>query len=182
MIALAISLLLLCGCSDSRQLEENFNAWRTEFSKNPERQITALVTSTQGDAHSEFTLAYERNNGEETVAVLAPELITQIKAHITADGVSLSYDGVVLETGSTLTEGISPLMALPLFMDFLEKGYVKSVWLEKNGSYELVATELELGDGSRMTIWQDESDNTPLYAAIRSGESVQLRIKLTEIT
>ena len=182
MLALAISLLLLCGCSGSRQLEENFNAWRTEFSEKSERQITALVTSTQDDAHNEFTLAYERNNGEETVIVLAPELITQIKAHITANGVSLSYDGALLETGSTRTNGTSPLMALPLFMDFLEKGYVESVWREKSGSYELLVTELELGDGSRMTIWQDEIDNTPLYAAIRDGESVQLRIKLTEIS
>lgn len=182
MLALMISLFILPGCSQREQLEKEFSAWRTAFLERPSHTITAEITSTMDDGHTEYELRYYRDSEQEAIRVLSPALIADVTARIEDDGSYLSFDGIMLETGTGISETLSPLTALPIFMDFLESGYIKDVWSEREGDYDLAVTELELPDGSRLTLWQDKTDMTPLYAAIRSGSTVEIRIKPIEIS
>lgn len=182
MLALTISLLLTLSACGGAGSAARFEAWRTNFLESPEHSITAEVTSTSGDAHGEFTLSYRKDSEGESVSVLSPALIADVKALVEDDGVSLSFEGVILETGAGVSQKLSPLTALPIFMDFLEEGYVKDSWTEREGGRELAVTELELSDASRLTLWQDKADMSVLYAAIRSGDSVEIRIKPTSVS
>ncbi len=173
-----ISLILLAGCDSASQLEGDFAAWHSSYLEQPEHSITAVVTSVIDDVHSEYTLAYHRDSEEETVEVLAPELIANVKAHMSDDGSRLSFDGVILETGGGIDRDLSPLTALPTFMSFLQDGYVKSLRTEVFSGTPAVVSELELADGSRMTMWQDSATMAPIYATLRSGDVVEIKINL----
>lgn len=182
LLALMTALFLLVGCSQSAQLEEDFIIWKTAFLEQTERSITADIVSTIDDRHSEHTLSYHRTPEEETIQVLAPELIAEVKAHMEDEEARLSFDGVMLETGGGIGQKLSPLTALPVFMDFLTEGHVEGVWTEKSDETELCVTELELPDSSKMTLWQNKIDKSPLCAAIRADNSVEIKITFTSIT
>lgn len=183
LLALMTALFLLAGCGQSpAQLEENFAAWKDAFSAQAEHDITADITGHIDDRESEYTLFYHCGEDGETVQVIAPELIADITAHIEKEETRLSFDGIMLETGAGIGQKLSPLTALPVFMDFIREGHVESVWTEKAGETEFLTTELELPDSSKMTLWQNEKDMSPLYAAIRTGSSVEIKIKITDIT
>lgn len=181
LLALTISLIILCGCSKSEKYEEMFTTWRGGYSSIAEHSLEAVVTASDEDKINEYTLLYTQNAEGETVEVISPELIAHITARIEQDETRLSYDGVMLDTGSTLSENLSPLMALPSFMDIIAEGHPENSWREKKDDTELLVTELEMPDGTIMTLWQSYSDMKPVYADIRSGDRVELKINFTKV-
>ena len=181
LLALTISLILLCGCANSEKYEEMHTSWKTGWLTAPEHQIEAEVTGSDDEKVTKFTLFYTLDTEGETVEVLAPELIADIKAQIDAEAVRLSYDGAMLETGSTLSENLSPLMALPTFVDILREGHLENAWCETENETELLVTEHEMPDGTIMTLWQNADDMTPMYADIRSEDKVEVKIDIKKI-
>jgi len=181
LLALTICLLVLCGCSKSEKYEEMYSKWRDNYISLEDHSIEAVVTASDENKVCEYTLLYCRNTDGETVQVLAPELIADISAHIEIDGTRLSYDGAMLETGSTLSENLSPLMALPTFVDIIEEGHCENSWRETKDEKELLVTELEMPDGTMMTLWQNSTDMSPVYADIRSGDRVEVKINFTKV-
>lgn len=178
LIALMISLTLFCGCSESAKSEEKFTDWRNAYLEVSEHTIEAAVTASDNDKVCEYTLLYTRNAEGESVEVISPELIANIKAQLGEKEVSLSYDGAMLDTGSALTKNLSPLMALPTLMKVLKEGHVENTWSEKENKTALTVTELEMPDGTIMTIWQRSSDMTPMHVDVRSGERVEIKIDI----
>lgn len=179
MLALMI-ILPLCGCGGSQQAQEDFTQWRESFSQAGEHGITAQVRFSQDGAVSEYLLSYMLTSQEETVEVLEPELIAKVKAHMEGEAPRLSFDGVILEAGGSV-EDISPMTAMPLFMDFVLSGHLEGVWTEKKDGQELIVSELERDDGSKMTLWQSAADMTPLYAEIRGNSAVEAAIDIRQI-
>ena len=178
MLALTISLIIMCGCSKSAKYEGKYTDWRAGWLTLSEHQIEAAVTSSDDEKICEYTLLFTQDAEGETVEVLAPELIANIKAHIGKEEVTLSYDGVMLETGSSLSDNLSPLMAIPLFMDIITEGHLENAWSETSDGTELAVSELEMPDGTIMTLWQRSSDMTPIHADIRSGDKVEIKIDI----
>lgn len=181
MLALTICLFMLCGCSKSEKYEEMYTGWRDSFLAAAEHSIEAVVTAQDENKVGEFTLLYTLNADGETIEVLAPEMIAKVKARLENGEAGLSYDGVILETGSALSEQLSPLMSLATFMDILAEGHPESSWREKEDNAELVVTELEMPDGMIMTLWQNSGDMCPVYAEIRSADRVEIKIKFTKV-
>jgi len=180
LLALMISLLF-CGCGgNTAKAEESFLSWREGFLQQGGHNITADVRFSADGTVSEYTLEYVLNSQEETVEILAPELIANVKAHIEGEASRLSYDGVILDAGHGNT-GLSPMNALPVMIDFIEKGHLESSWTEKKDGAELIVTELELDDGSKLTLWQNAEDMAPLCGEIRGSSAVELYIEIDEI-
>ena len=179
MLALMI-ILPLCGCGGSQQAQESFLQWRESFSQAEEHGMTAHIRFSQDESVGEYLLSYTLNSQEETVEVLEPELIAKVKAHMEGEKPRLSFDGVILDAGGSI-EDISPMTALPLFMDFVLSGHLEGVWTEKKDGQELIVSELERDDGSKMTLWQSAADMTPLYAEIRGGNAVEAAIDIRQI-
>lgn len=180
MLALMISLLTLWGCQSPRQLEQEFEDWRLSFSQDKELGIDARVSWSEGGGVSEYQLAYRLSPEEETVEILSPELIAKVKAHMEGEEPRLSYDGVILDAGGG--DVLSPMTALPLFNDFITEGHTEGVWTEEKDGRELLAAELELADGSKMTLWLDGEGPSPLYAEIRQNAAVSAAILIEDIT
>ena len=176
LLALTITLIILCGCSKTSQYEGEFSTWRQNCLSIDKHEIEAVVTASDNEKVCEYTLLYKKEGEMETVEVLAPELIADIKANIQDDDTRLSYEGAILETGSTLSENLSPLMALPVFMDIVKEGHTEIVWREKKDGAECLVADLEMPDGMIMTIWLDITDKTPVYADLRSKERVEVKI------
>ncbi|MDR1131856.1 MAG: hypothetical protein LBL15_05515, partial [Oscillospiraceae bacterium] len=59
-------------------------------------------------------------------------------------------------------------------------GHFETGWREKKDETELIVSELELPDGTRMTLWQLAGDMTPLRADIRSADRVEIRLDITQ--
>ena len=181
LLALTICLMILCGCSKSEKYEEMYTTWRDNYLSLSEHSIEAVVTALDDDKVCEYTLLYSLNSEGETVKVLAPQMIANITAHIEKDGTRLSYDGAMLETGSTLSENLSPLMALPTFMDIIKDGHPENWWRETKDDTQLLVTELEMPDGTIMTLWQNSSDMSPVYADVKSGDRVEIKMNFTKV-
>ena len=181
LLALTICLFVLCGCSKSEKYEEMYTSWRDNYISVTGHSIEATVKASDDDKVCEYELLYTQNADGETVKVISPELIADITAHIDGDNTRLSYDGAMLETGDTLSENLSPLMALPTFMVIIKQGHVENAWREKVDETEMLVTELEMPDGSIMTLWQNYSDSSPVCADLRSGDRVELKIQFTKI-
>ena len=84
----------------------------------------------------------------------------------------------MLDTGSALSENLSPLMALPTLMKVIKEGHVENTWSETENKAALTVTELEMPDGTIMTLWQRSSDMTPQHVDVRSGERVEINIDI----
>lgn len=172
---------LLSGCASGGKDKAAFENWRADFLSAETHEITAVVTCTGNDSVSEYTLSYKQTDEGEFVEVLDDELIAGVTAHIANNKTELLFDGVVLETGSSLDGSLSPVSALPKLMDGLTEGYVKTTSRQKKDGEELLVTELELADATRIAIWQIQNSMEPVFATIRSGESVDITILFTQI-
>ena len=73
------------------------------------------------------------------------------------------------------------MLALPLMMELIKEGHLESVWTETYEDGKALVSELENGDGVRMQLWQDYETMKPLFAAVRSGERVELKIHIQTI-
>lgn len=183
MLALMMSLVFLAGCSRSARYEENFEVWREGFLASDEHEITADVTYNSSDNRvCEYTLRYASSEDGETIEVLYPELITGISAHIEDEESELIFDGAILETGSGVVDGLSPMTSLPVFMDFIREGHVENICSEEIEDVTVLVTELELEDGKKMTLWQVETEMEPVFAAVNVGNSVVTKIDISKIT
>ena len=65
-------------------------------------------------------------------------------------------------------------------MKIIKDGHLENSWTEDNKGTEMLVSELEMPDGAHMTFWQRSSDMTPVYAEMRSGDAVQIKITITE--
>lgn len=183
MLALMISLVFLAGCSHSARYEEDFKLWREGFLATDEHEITADVTyNSSDDRVCEYTLSYTSSEEGENIEVLKPELITGITAHIEDDESELVFDGAVLETGSGVVAGLSPMTSIPVFMDFIREGHVENLHSEQMEDVSVLVTELELQDGKKMTLWQAGTEMEPIFAAIRVDDFVVLKMNISQIT
>ena len=180
LLALMITLTILCGCSKSAKCGEQFSTWRQNCISTANHEIKAEVSASDKEKVCEYTLLYSSSLDGETVKVLAPELIAQIGAEIKEGETRLTYDGTVLDTGSALTGNLSPLMALPTFMSVIKDGHAENSWNEENDGTKMLVTELEIPDGMIMTLWQNSSDFSPVYAELRSNDSVEIKINITQ--
>lgn len=181
LLALAMTLVLLCGCSGGGHEEKKaFESWRQNYAVAQTHESEAVVTSSDDTRACEYTLRYEKSAEGEGVEVIAPETVAKVKASVQDDGARLEYDGVQLDTGTALAGKLSPLMALPTLARFLEKGHIESAWTEKRDGESYNVTELEDGEGAHLRLWQKQSDLVPVYAELRSGERVEIKMNITK--
>ena len=181
LLALMISLALLCGCTAAGSGEEDFCQWRESFLSAESRAIYAEVTALSEESETVFLLRLESTAKEDKVEILAPEELSQVSAHISGEDSTLCYDGAVLSLGGAAAQRISPMMALPMLMDFLREGHFESSWSETLEEAEVLVTELEDAKGRKMQLFQDKENMQPRFASIRSGDETELKIKIQKI-
>ena len=146
---LAIVCLLLTGCA-GREVEKAYAGFS-------ERVKTA-----------KFTLSYTEDDSGGAVTVLAPELIAGVTARVEPGSTVLQYDGVVLDTGSLDSLGLSPMSSLPVLVQAMKSGHLDS-YGEEDGLY---VCRLEPNDEYRVAVWFEPDGMVPQRAELESGGRV----------
>ena len=113
-------------------------------------------------------LSYTEDDSGGAVTVLAPELIAGVTARVEPGSTILQYDGVVLDTGSLDSLGLSPMSSLPVLVQAMKSGHLDS-YGEEDGLY---VCRLEPNDEYRVAVWFEPDGMVPQRAELESGGRV----------
>jgi hypothetical protein len=104
-----------------------------------ETEYRVTLRTDFGDHVLDFAVEYtHKRGGGGRMKVVSPELIAGIEAEIGQDGVSLLYDGLMLELGALPGTGLSPMESLPFIISQWSGGYVTQTGSEKSAGRSLL--------------------------------------------
>lgn len=176
--------LLLCACGGNAEDADAAQAARAPYQEMESCSMTAEVSAAYGDEVSTFTLKCDYTPEESTVEVLAPETAAGVKAVLSGDGVTLTYEEDVLPAGPLSREKLSPAACLPRLMNALRDGWLLEENKEDWNDAPCLRMSMEQtgGDGSRVvsTLWLKEEDHTPVRGEIAVDGEIILQAEFTE--
>ena len=171
---LALSLLLT-ACGKDRAFKSEYESFSKELASAEAVSFTANVRAEYEHKTARFALSYTEDESGAVVTVLAPELISGISARVAADGTSLEYGEISLDTGSLDSHGLSPMSALPVMMRALKSGHLDSYWTEDGKT----VLRLIPDDEYICTVWFGD-EMTPLRAELQSDGRVVVFAQLSD--
>lgn len=154
-----MTALLLSGCGASGGETE---ALRRQYGLIDTAQMEAEVTFCRGEEAQVFTLRCDYTPQSATVTVIAPETVAGIRATVTGEEMTLTYDGECLSVGSL--GGINPLSALPTMLHAIADGYLLEEGSEKLGELTCRRLLLDTTMGEetvQCAVWIDEETLLP---------------------
>jgi hypothetical protein len=147
LICFFVLSLILTGCSSGSPAEAAERV-REHYAGLGETVYNVTLRTDFGDRVQDFGVAYTRKpDGGGRMRVTSPELIAGIEAEIGADGVSLTYDGLVLELGALPGTGLSPMESLPFIVGQWSGGYVTQTGSERRAGRAFTAVTTRLTQG-----------------------------------
>ena len=162
--ALILSLaLLLCACGEEES--SRFEEFRRGLGSAAELSFTARLRAEYENKTESFVLELEKNADTCTVAVVEPEIIKGIKAHMAEDGDRLEYDGIILDVGKLTENGLTPMSALPMLVNSLPDAFLVSAFSEG----DMLCAVLQPDEELIIKLWLDAASLTPLSAEMNVG-------------
>ena len=161
--------LLLAGCG-SRAEEKRFADFSASLAEKETLSFCAELRAEYADRTLSFTLDYLKDAEGETISVLEPKRIAGIRAHLAEGSDTLSFEGLILDTGPLDPYGLTPMNALPRLVDALMTGHLASHW-EEGGQpvYHLI-----LDDHLSASVWFEPQSMVPSYAELQSDDTVHI--------
>lgn len=150
MITLCLLLSACSGGAGASRAEELALNIRTEYLAMTSCAAGMDVTADYGQRVYEYGI--DMNWTKESgflLAVTAPADIAGVTVRVEAGTTALEYDGVRIETGAITSGGLSPIDALPTFLDYAREGFMAE------------CTEELLGDIAAVRVCYREPDSTP---------------------
>ena len=140
LVFFCIFLLLLGGCGGRSHSEKAaFLKLRSMWLEKGSVTLRSEVRADYGERVYDFTLRYEGGGESGVLSVEKPLELEGVEAELSEKGVTLRYDGVLLDTGAILGN-LSPLEAFPLLVRTWQSGFVTDCWRESwNGEACLTA-------------------------------------------
>ncbi len=132
--------------------------------------LTADISADYGDRRYDYTLSYTGDGNRGEVTIITPELISDISAIMdTEKGISLKCDDAIIDTGTLIGDGTSPVEALPLIVNAVREGYVSEIYTETidgEAYLAVVIDETSAGENKETvyTLWFSQ-ENQSLYKA-----------------
>ena len=147
--ALMITLCLgLSSCLGAKNDEDASKKVAQYYSSLGSMTATVRVYADYGDRTQEYLMSYEYTAPDgNTVTLIEPEEIAGIKAALSEDGVTLEFDGVILETGHLRGTGLTPVECLPALMSAWSGGYISEYGSEKVGGNDCALLTYLLSQG-----------------------------------
>lgn len=155
--------LLLTGCG-SKAAKKQFEKFSEELAGSAALSFTAQMRAEYEDKTVQFTLQYEKDETGCAVTVLAPELIAGVKARVAGGDTALEYDGMIIDTGTLDSYGLTPMSALPVLVQAMTAGHLDSYWQE-NG---MTVMQLIPNDHLTATVWFEGGSLVPVRAELIS--------------
>ena len=183
--SLFLCLCLLCSCGGRSHREKgSFLKLRSKWLEQGSFTLRSRVRADYGDRVYDFLLDYEGSGEGGTLRVEEPLELEGVEAQLDEKGVTLRYDGVILDTGAVLGN-FSPLEAFPLLVRTWQSGFVTDCWRESwNGEACLTARfDLTEAGGSEERLCLSRfrpTDGTPLSAEFLADGRTVLRCEFIE--
>lgn len=172
-------LLAACGGEGAGSEQEMLDA-RSKYLSMAGCTAQVELTADYGERIFPCTVVLDHTaGGETTLTLLEPELLRGVTARVRAGELTLEFDGMAVEAGPLLPEGLSPLDCLPFVLEQMKTGYLSQWGYETVGEREclrLTASnpEKEPGEGVETTLWLLR----PGYELLRAEVSVEGRMAL----
>lgn len=146
-------LLTACGGGEgtgASKAEELALSIRTEYLGMSSCASKLAMTADYGERVYEYGLdmSWQKDSGY-TLAVTAPEDIAGVTITAANGQTALEYDGARIETGAITPDGLSPIDALPAFLNYAREGFIAE------------CTEEALGETQTLRVVYREPDATP---------------------
>lgn len=163
--ALLITLILLAGCSDTRDRIDRAMALRSKLLAADGCSFLAEVTADYGDELYSFTLECTGDSlGNVHFTVAEPESIAGITGEISQDGGKLTFEDTALEFPLLADDQVTPVSAPWLVLKTLRAGYLTSAG-DEDGLLRVTINDSYEEDALRLDIWLDP-ENIPVRADI----------------
>ena len=124
-----LALVLMSACSTNAKTGADMV--REKYAGFTGCKLSVDITADFGNRVSVYSITYERAGGQGIITIEKPDEIAGITATITADGGSLSYDGLILETGKLAGTALTPIDAVPTMLDTWASGYMTDAGTER---------------------------------------------------
>lgn len=174
-ITLLLSLtLLLGGCGEKESAAADIQA---QYGSIATAELEAEVTFHMAQEDRSFTLQCAYTPQESTITVTAPETVKGISATVTAEGLSIAYQGAVLSAGKV--GDIGPVNALPCLLRAVAEGYLVEEGRETVAGVDCRRLTLDTMAGETAvtcTAWLDAETLLPRYAELSCDGAVLVSI------
>ncbi|MCL2003407.1 MAG: hypothetical protein FWG72_05310 [Oscillospiraceae bacterium] len=161
--------LMAAGCS-SRAGGNAAELVREHYAALGETLYTVTLRTDFGDRVLDFGVEYtHRPGGGGRMRVVSPELIAGIEAETGPDGVTLLYDGLLLDLGALPGTGLSPMESLPFIIGQWSGGYVTQTGTERRAGRSLISITTRRTENSaalEVRTWFDAETLSPVTAEL----------------
>ena len=179
-VLLFAALLLLTGCA-AGQADTRVETLQQKYAALSGCDARVAVTVACDGETRQYTLDIAKEGDETRVTVLEPETLAGVGAVVSGDALSLAYDGMVLDAGST-DERVSAVNAADILLRAAASGYVTERNTERYEDTDALRLCFETEQGGetlRVTAWFDAADR-PLYAELERGGEVLAYLEFTD--
>ncbi len=181
---LFLSLWLLGGCGGRSHREKAaFLQLRTKWLEQGSFSLRGKLRADYGDRVYDFVLGYEGDGDGGTLTVEEPLELSGVAAELGEEGVTLRYDGFLLDTGAVLGD-LSPLEAFPLMIRCWQHGFVTDCWRENWEGEACLTAQFDLTKAGeteeRLCISRFRPDGTPLETELLADGYSVLRCRFLE--
>lgn len=128
---IAFIALIFCLSACSNKALTGADLVREKYKSIEACKLSADITADFGERIGEYSITYELKGEEGIITIEKPVEIAGITATINADGSSLSYDGLILETGKLAGTALTPIDAVPTMLNTWAAGYMTDAGTEK---------------------------------------------------
>lgn len=178
MVLLLLTALLLCGCGGAENLLAPAIEFRAALVQAGGCSFTANITADNGEATDEFTLRCEADEtGAVRFEVTQPQTLAGITALVSADGGTVTYDGMAMDFGLLADGNVIPAAAPALAVCCWRQEYLAAAGTDETG-YR--ATYEKDFDEKRLVIDTWFENGIPIYAEVCYNNRRILKLKLSD--
>lgn len=153
--------LTCCGGEGGSQAEQLALDIRGEYMSMTGCAASMEVIADYGQRVYEYgiDLTWQRE-GESVLTLTAPENVAGVTARLAEGETALDYDGVRVETGPLDDTGLSPISAVPVLLDYAQRGYIAACGMETVEDREVLRVDCRdpegtPGPGRECILWFD---------------------------
>ncbi len=182
-----LTLLLAClltGCAGTvRDGKSQFALLRARMLEQKTYTLKARVCADYGERVYAWLLTYAGDADSGIITVLEPAELENVAVKLDETGVTLYYDGAMLDTGAAA--GLSPIQAFPMLIESWLTGCVTDCWQERRGERECIAARMDLTAAGQeeliwFTTWFDSETGQPLYSEIAENGTCVITADFSE--
>lgn len=172
--------LLLTGCAGTENTMQPALDLRAALLEAGGCTFTAEVTADFGETVFSYAAQCLYDGTQTRLTLTAPEALAGVGATVAEDGVSVEFDGIVLELGTLAGGHLAPLSATALLCRCWAREYISSAGTADGGT---IVTYLHGYDEAEFTVETTISpDGAPISGEIAADGRTAAFVTITDFT